>query len=350
MHTDAAASGRGTPRWSDALEGAESMERRRSKFALGLLGALGLAGLAACGSSDPLPFAQLETSTLQAVCHLDVLCGDYPDQASCLASHQVYPQSYYDTLGQDIQSGKVVYDGNKARACLDKINAASCTRDGPSPRYWDPNCLTIFTGTVPIGGACFFGEECTSTVCQATDTTCSALTQCCPGTCQDIPPPVGVGGPCPSLPATCPSGTICVIDAYGGLCLATVGVGQPCPATVVCAQGLYCDPVDYHCKAPVGAGGACNPARDSTDCDFPDTCDATTSVCTPPLAVGAACDPTNSACIPYASCDTATATCVARPAVGAACDPTGTGPSCLDGTCDATTATCTLTTNAGACS
>jgi hypothetical protein len=326
------------------------MERGGSRLAVVLLGALGLAAVTACQGPAPVPFPQLETSTLQAVCHLDVLCGAYPDQSTCLASHQVETQSYYDTLGQDIESGKVVYDGDEARACIDKLNAASCTRDGPSPLHSAPACLTIFTGTVAVGGACFFAEECASGDCQGADTTCSRAVQCCPGTCASLAPPVAAGGSC-LPPALCAPGLICVLELNGtATCRATVGAGAPCPGYVPCASGLYCDSVTMTCKIPGGAGAACNPARDSTDCDIPYACDATTSVCTPPLPVGAACDPTTGGCVPYASCDAATGSCAARPSVGDPCDPTGAGPACLDGACDATTALCTSMGTGGACS
>jgi len=51
-------------------------------------------------------------------------CRAFPDQATCPASRQVTPHDY-DTLNQDIGSGKVVYDGAKARACFDAANAAA---------------------------------------------------------------------------------------------------------------------------------------------------------------------------------------------------------------------------------
>ena len=328
---------------------AETMERRRSKIAVGLLGALVLARVTACSGTDPIPFSQFETSDEQAICHTDVLCGDFPDQASCLASIQVAPH-HYDTLGQDIASGRVIYDGDKARACFEKVNASSCNRLGFPVIKWDPTCTTIFTGTVAPGGACFFAEECAGGSCQPTDTSCAGSAQCCAGTCVALPPSVPSGSPCPSLPAVCAS-RVCVIDPSGtATCRTPVELGEPCNLETACANGSYCDPGTSICKAPGGSGAACNPALDSEDCDFPYACDAATSVCTPPLPVGAACDPSTGGCIEYASCDATTNTCVERPQVGAACDPTGAGLACLGGTCDQTTATCTLEPTGGACS
>lgn len=304
------------------------------------------------GTGAPIPFAQLQSSIDQAACRVDVvLCGDFPDQATCLASRQDVPR-YYDTLGQDIDAGRVVYDGGKARACVDTLNSLSyCSRIGPSTLSSDPNCTSIFSGTVVPGGACFFDEECVGAYCEPNDTSCQPSAQCCPGTCLVVPPPVPAGGACPQLPGTCAS-RVCVIDPSGtATCRDTVGLGASCLGEVPCGPRLYCDPLTALCQAPAATGGACLPELASQDCGGTnDRCDATTSVCTPLLPLGAVCDPTSDGCVSYATCDATTSTCVERPAVGAACDPTGAGPACLGGSCQATTATCTLTPIAGACS
>jgi len=311
-----------------------------------------------CDGTNPLPLSQLESSAQQAACHLVVLCGDSPDQATCLASRQVTPH-YYDTLTQDVASGKVVYDGAKARACFDAVNAvSSCHRTGLSVFDLDPNCDGMFSGTVAVGGACFFPEECaTGGTCQQNDPSCVNAATCCPGTCIAVPSPVAAGGACPAYPGICAS-RICVVDSIANTetCQSPVGVGASCLGEIPCDSTLYCDPVSETCREPVGTGGACNPALTSPpsvseDCDgVNDRCSATTSVCTPLLAVGSPCDPSTNGCVSYAICDATTSTCVERPAVGAACDPTGAGPSCLGGVCDATSGTCRLTPVGGACS
>jgi hypothetical protein len=310
-----------------------------------------------CDGASSLPLSQLEPAAQQAACHLIVLCGDSPDQATCLASRQVTPH-YYDTLTQDVGSGKVLYDGAKARACFDKVNAvSSCHRTGLSVLDLDPSCTGMFSGTVAVGGSCFFPEECAAGACKLTDASCASSAQCCPGACIAVPPPVAAGGACPAVPGICAS-RICVIDAIANTetCQTPVGLGASCLGLIPCESTLYCDPVSETCREPAGTGGACNPELTSPpsvseDCDgVNDRCSATTSVCTPLLAVGSSCDPSANGCVTYATCDATTNTCVERPAVGAACDPTGAGPSCLGGACDATTATCTLTPVGGACS
>jgi hypothetical protein len=335
------------------------MMGRQTLVAARWIGALilGAAFTPGCDGASPIPLSQLATSAEQASCHLSVLCGDYPDQATCLASKQVTPH-YYDTLTEEVGSGKVIYDGAKARSCFDAVNAVSaCHRTGATVLDLDPNCTGMLSGTVAVGGPCFFAECASGGTCGLTDASCTSSATCCPGTCIAVPPPVASGGACPALPGICAS-RICVIDSISNTatCQSPVGLGASCLGLVPCESTLYCDPVSETCREPVGTGGACNPELTtppsvSEDCDgVNDRCSATTSVCTPLLAIGSPCDPTTNGCVTYATCDATSNTCVERPAVGAACDPTGAGPACLGGVCDATTATCTLTPVGGACS
>jgi hypothetical protein len=316
-----------------------------------------LVAVAGCdGSGGAIPFSQLESSELAAVCHLEVLCGAFPDLATCMSSDNPSPH-LFDTLGQDISSGKVVYDGVKARACVDTLNAlSSCDRSALANLNLDPICGkdTIVVGTVPAGGPCFFSDECAAGgTCQKTDSTCTSA-ECCPGNCLAMPPPVAVGGDCSAVAATCVSGSVCVYDRSTSPSTATCqkprAAGAPCVSINSCASPLYCDSTSGTCKSPVAEGGACDPSLGSLGCDDGnDRCDPTTMVCTRRLPPRSACDPTNSGCVSYAACDATTSTCVERPLVGASCDPTN-GPSCLGGSCDATTSICTLPLTAGACS
>ncbi len=329
------------------------MVGRRATVASTLIGGLALAA-AGCGGGGSVPFAEFEPSAEQAVCHFLVLCGEFPDQATCLASEQVQPH-YYETLGSDISSGKVIYDGGKAKICLDAINGLSACNgtvisslESPLPQL-DPICNFIFTGTVAAGRACFFSEECANRgTCTSTQ---GCLTgQCCAGACL-IYTHVAEGGDCDIADAVCPSGTSCAANSTTGgyTCQRLPGAGAPCvyPSINigVCAKPFYCDgPTKGTCKKPVATGGACDPLW--TVCEPPlDRCDGTT--CTRLLAVGSACGSSTVGCVKYAECDATTSTCVELPTVGAACHPNG--PPCLGGTCDRTTATCTLEPPGGAC-
>jgi hypothetical protein len=317
-----------------------------------------LVTVAGCGSGSgggSVPFSQFEPSAVQAVCHLLVLCGDFPDQATCVASEQTQPH-YYETLGPDISSGKVIYDGTKAKTCLDAINAvSSCNRSTEANVVLSSACDGIFTGTVATGGGCFFGTECAGGSCNAT--AACAPNQCCAGTCS-ASTMVGLGGDCGVSGAICVSGTTCTFDTSTrtDTCQQLPGQGAPCGYpnyASTCASPFYCDSVSGTCKAPVATGGPCDPTLGPEGCDSVlDSCDPTTSVCTHLLPVGSTCGSPSVGCISYAVCDPTTLTCVERPGVGAACDPSyATGALCLGGaTCDPTTTTCTLQPTAGACS
>ena len=308
----------------------------------------GLLVVAGCGgtSGGPIPFPQFEPAAVAAICHVEVLCGAFPEEATCLSSEQVQPH-LYDTLSVDITAGKVIYDGTNARTCLDAVNAiTSCSRTTfASLEAVDPTCSAIFTGTVAAGGACFFSQEC------AGRGTCASTCYgdaCCAGTCASTS--VAEGSACSFVGAVCASGTSC----SGGICQVLPGLGAPCGAPNYpndCVSPFYCDSHTNTCKAPVATGGPCRPEFSSYDCASPlDMCDTTTSICTRLGPVGGPCSGNSSTigCVPYATCDQTTNTCVEVPTVGAACDPNT--PDCLGGTCDPTTNVCTLTPTAGACS
>jgi hypothetical protein len=329
------------------------MASRRARVASRLIGGLALAAAGCDGGS--VPFSQFEASAEQAVCHALVLCGKFPDEATCLASEQVQPH-YYETLGSDISAGKVIYDGGRAKACLDAVDGlGSCNGTTVSPLQSplpqiDPTCNAIFRGTVAAGGACFFSEECANGGTCTSTQGCTA-DQCCAGACVTYTN-VAEGGDCNVPDAVCPSGTTCAADSTtdGYTCQRLPGAGAPCIYphlnVGVCAKPLYCDdPTMGTCKAFVATGGPCDPSVGN--CEYLDRCDPTTLVCTPLLPVGSACGVSPIGCVSYATCDTTTSTCVELTLVGAACDPNGL--ACLGGTCDRTTSTCMLTPTGDAC-
>lgn len=302
---------------------------------------------AGSGGGGPISFSQYETLVLAAGCQNSVLCGDFPDVATCLSSQQVLPH-FYDTLGADVADGKVSFDPAQAQACVDEWNSLPCTRTA-SLKHPDDPCDSVFTGTVAVGGSCYFDQECVAgSNCQIDYTNC-APAQCCPGSCAAIPAPVGAGGDCTSG-GVCTTGTTCTPDASGltGTCRPTPGLGDSCGPTVACTYPLYCDPTSGTCKTPVDTGQACNPQLNGLGCnEEDDLCDATTAVCTRFPAAGSPCAPTSGTCLDDAWCDTTTNTCVAMPAVGQPCDDS---VPCLGGAlCDQTSSTCVLLPTAGAC-
>jgi hypothetical protein len=290
-----------------------------------------------------------------AYCKLSVACADMPDEATCMETIQLTP-GYVATLQQDIDSGKIKFDGKAAAACLAGIEDLSdCKKShaGQVSAVFEDGCAGMFTGTVALGGACFFGEECVSGLCQRTDQLCSTSKQCCAGTCANVPPPIPEGGDCSTFMAnqSCAAGTTCRADQSGQsyLCTSPVATeGAACAGLDGCRYPLFCDVVSATggtdtCKRPVATGETCNPQALQSCDDGRDVCLADTLKCTPKVAVGTVCTPNN--CVGWAVC--MNTSCVVRPKVGERCDPTF-GAQCLGGSV-CTVASCTLTPAGDAC-
>jgi hypothetical protein len=310
---------------------------------------------AGCGGGDGIGLDELQGRFAAALCKFYVACAEMPDLATCTASLQEQP-GYLATLDADIASGKVRWDGVKARSCMEtfeRVYSTSCkySEITAATEQFKTTCEGVITGMVPPGGACFFSEQCAApAVCQPTAAgTCSRSRQCCPGTCIAIPDPVQIGGDCSNLGSyqTCVEGSACAAAAPGATltCVVPSTVeGTACTSPVMCKAPLYCvyspSAASGTCQPAVATGAACIPGGGPMPCDdLRDYCDATTGTCTRRIAVGGSCGAQSVECIGYATC--AAAVCVAQLKAGEACSPTS--GSCLGGLqCDATTSTCTL--------
>jgi hypothetical protein len=316
------------------------------------LAAAAWTGATGCGGGDggggSLPLAQFHDAMLSATCHLRVLCGQLPDEATCGATEQEEPH-LYASLPQLVAAGRIIYDGQKARACVDEINGLpSCNRSVVDVPGALADCQQVLVGGVPAGGDCFLNEECAHGSCQSA-VACDSSVQCCPGTCVAYPQPLAAGADCSDLTLSCQTGTTCTNPPGTSslICQPLVTtVGASC-ASISCAESLVCDPVTLTCQLRSSTGGACDPMRGDEDCDdMRDRCDSS-SVCSPRVAVGAACD-AQGACVAWASCDPTLHTCVELPTAGQTC-LAAQGPRCLGLGCDPSTNTCTLTPAGGSC-
>ena len=314
------------------------------------------------GSGSTVSLDELWGRLVAALCKFEVACGDMPDLATCLASQR--PEaSDGPTLKAEIASGKVRYDGVKARTCIEAIEAfygsPLCRRSEQVTISPDGSeaCAAVFTGTVPAGGACFNSEECAgSGSCEQTDPACSPAQQCCAGTCLAKPGPIPVGGACAAaFDQTCVDGAFCYMETATAplTCLVPSKIeGTACTSPYLCASPLFCDldPATGTgtCRRAAVTGGPCNTSVTFGSCDdLRDYCDEATGTCKPRVAAGGTCDPAQLFnCVGYTVCQGTT--CVARPGSGAACSATA-GPACLGSLECSAQNTCALVPVPGAC-
>lgn len=341
--------------------------------------AVALALLAACGS-PPVASKDFAHEYAQASCAQSARCNllDAALTAACEASVGA-------VLGDDVQrgiaAGRLRYDGDLARSCIDGIRGAPCLRDG-LPDSVQADCLAATGGTVAAGATCTGLFECAAGLCVPesagacpsacpavlgrgaacalhqgpecdvrqslsciqgqcrpfgrdadscdTDLDCDSEHVCASGRCAPLLPE---GGECEG-DAACQVGLACIAER----CVRRSGEGASCATTVdevdaafrfaQCAEGLLCrgagltlagDPVSGTCRRPSDLGGSCvdEPAGFQ---QFLDGC------LTGLLCAGGKCGapPVSGPCAPHDVCDTTVAFCDAGQCVpleedGAAC-------------------------------
>ncbi|MCB9592749.1 MAG: hypothetical protein H6719_08450 [Sandaracinaceae bacterium] len=204
--------------------------------------------------------------------------------------------------------------------------AVSCTDGARNGDETDVDCGGATCGACADGAGCAAETDCTSGVCDAASSTCSAAT-CTDGVTNSAETDTDCGG------GTCP----------------TCAAGDDCGASSDCASGV-CDGTTSTCSSPTCSDGVMNGAETGVDCGG-----GTCGGCADggPCAAGAdcasgVCDGTTSTC--------AAPTCTDMVMNGAETDADcggGTCPTCADGDmcaagtdctggiCDATSSTCT---------
>ena len=290
-----------------------------------------LLSVGACGGSgDPIPIDELAPRLTQALCTFEVRCGALPDQAAC---EQVF--FFQQQLVADVKTGKVIYDGKAAAACLDLYRGLSCeiSAQGSFIASHLQSCKETFKGTVSIGGACLMDEECLSQSCEKP--ACNSSIACCAGTCMAQIP---AGGDC-SSGGECADDLFCRYNGTDQVstCIAPIADGQPCTDVDICVTGRRCNLVAGTRAGTCGVLPAHGQSCPDTSCDsLTDTCDPVSKTCVSRIAVGGDCSAAPSGCVAYASCDPATKTCLARKRAGEACAQAAdclSGLSCSGGVC-----------------
>jgi len=297
--------------------------------------------LAACGGGggNGIAFADLEAAALTATCNYLVACQEMPDQTTCHATLRSQ-ESLFPTMRVDIAAGRVKYNPTAARACIDGLaGIRSCTRIAFASVFGaaESPCALVFSGTLPLGSACFFEEECTGS---DTCTKSCATSGCCEGTCAAGPTSVPAGGDCsdPTI-QVCDPGTACQQDpqTLALICTKLAPPGASCMSASACAYPYVCDSPDPFlqpgvCAAPPGPGESCSISYLCND--LRDSCDTATNICTANTPVGGSCANGSGQCVGYARCDGAT--CLAQGRPGESCVEEGAS-GCLGSLeCDAT--------------
>jgi len=197
-----------------------------------------LALLAACGGSSGVSLDDAPGQFAHAACAKMFACCDGADRAAlfgenapadvadCEQKLGLFTAVYFGQLRSSQQAGRGSYDGGKAGACVDAIDASSCSEFDPE----NPSgaaCEAFFTGKVADGGDCAIDDDCAAagSFCkQGGGSTAS-------GTCTVRP---GVGGAC--TPGECTPGNYC----KSGMCAALEADGGECFDASECQSG-FCD-------------------------------------------------------------------------------------------------------------
>jgi hypothetical protein len=278
-----------------------------------------IALLAACGDNlaGPVAVEDYPATVREAVCRQLIRCGEIESFDTCMTTQLPFLHVAFTASElAAIRTGRILYSGAAARACVDGIAGASCDVTSLSGRGLPDACQAITAGAGRIGDACGFDEECVSQRCALPD--CGMA--CCTGSCTGEPPPAraAMGEPCTS--AGCVAGAFC--DPGSHRCAAVGGSGTACEVRAACQYGLDC--IDGRCAVPPALGQPCTSACR----DLGTTCSSANHTCVAVGLVGAPCSIGASPpdCAPEYLCDR-TGHCSAGIALG---QPCGVGDQCAD--------------------
>jgi len=343
--------------------------------------ALALLALIGAGCSGSISRDQLYPEMYKALCSRYARCGQAHSESSCTALYL----SYLDQSGlllnafdASIAAGKVKYNGDRARRCVDSIGGGACS-SALSGATATEDCRFTFEGQMAVGEACMSGECVPSAYCTR-DTGATA----CPGTCvarvpeggtaskaaECVVPLVLIGGKCAKPRATgesCTTSAECADLACGtdSKCKAPGANGDACSATAPCGFGTCVDSVcrslgdtgeacvgsassyqsagcklDLYCDRTASAAGTCQEPKSEgqscsglTSCAPPLQC-SSAMVCAKPATAGQSCSAI--LCEGSSYCDSDTKLCKVRVPEGQACKDMKecvTGAYCTDGKC-----------------
>ncbi|HEX7598222.1 MAG TPA: hypothetical protein VF518_08410 [Polyangia bacterium] len=281
------------------------------------------------GGGGSVKLAELPPKLAGALCTAYQNCYGpifslFTNGADCVTvTEQRVLNGTFPLLQGRVDQGKLRYDGGKAQACIDSLSSRTCAqmleRDSPE-------CLAALDGTVALGGACDFDEDCLGKAfCKSVDATC-------PGQCAALL----VAGQACSQDSNCQDGLQCSSETQ--LCVAPAAVGEACEyGAPPCGPGLLCLGKDDTKKAP----GACKSPGQAFAAQEGETCDPTTGLlCLSGLSCVADSFTLTPAAIVWKCVKSGSyaATAGCKPGIPDACAAgntckTGTGLQALTGTC-----------------
>jgi hypothetical protein len=183
------------------------------------------------GGGASIPLDQFGNEFAAIYCHKMFTCCDAReitsidanavDEATC-RSH-LAGNVRIAPLPSEVDAGRVLYHGDRARGCLDTLTALPCQQwvaDDALTRF--PICATIVEGTLVTGSACVTSDECSGGYCGNNTGTfvCAA--------------PAQLGQSCEF--ARCVLGLACLTNQSGAprMC------GQPLPDGASCFSAEEC--------------------------------------------------------------------------------------------------------------
>ena len=277
-----------------------------------------------CDSGGAIAIDDIPASVEATLCNRAAQCGGGPDPAACDAALLISEEPALTGLVAGVKQGTIIYDGKRARECLDEFQR-DCINSLGAP----PACDETFRGTVAPGGACQVSQECVSGQCER-----ACGNSCCVGTCAAGPGKLSIGGDCSATGALCVQGAYC----KSGKCVVDLPLGAACAADDVCRRPGQCTvglAGGGTCLAPPDQGAACS--TNAPICLRTDNyCDPVAQVCVKRKAAGAACSNVAGECAAFAPCFNGR--CTAMPTLGQPCDGNGVVRCfgelvCTDGVC-----------------
>jgi hypothetical protein len=244
----------------------------------------------------PVHFVQYCTEWAAMACDLAERCSCLGDVTYERCPNLMEAQCQDDVV-VPVQSGRLIYDEDAARECLDAWRDVldDCSIVGDEV---PEACRRALVGHTPEGQAC------------AADRECQPPLLCHWSVCTRMP---GDGEQCFNG-MECATGLYCTYDM---ICQVPRDVGGSCPEERrACREGLYCESLTTTCQQAVGAGASC--ATNSEMCLEGLYCDFATATCVPSPGGDGDCYASRGACADGLYCE-AGARCQPRKPAGETC-------------------------------